>query len=76
MRRAKSLGVPLASYFKAAARAFADGHASMDIMLDEQLNAKTRRELEAIHRDIKKGRNLSPGFTSVEEMKRYLRRAK
>ena len=74
MKRAKIAGVPLASYFKAAARALADGRANMDIVFDERLNAKTRRELKAIHRDIQEGRNLSPAFNSVEEMEKYLRR--
>lgn len=75
MKRAKSIGVPFASYLKAATRAFADGNVGMDIVR-EKLNAKTRRELIAVHRDIEKGRNLSPAFSTAEDMERYLRRDK
>ena len=71
MKRAKAAGVPLASYFKAAARALADGRASMDIVTEEKFNAKTARELRSILNDIEKGRNII-SFKNTKDMDDYL----
>ena len=72
MSRAKREGVPFASVLKMAAKAYAEGETSVVIRPTERLNAKTRRELLAIHRDIVRGKNLSPAFSSAKEMDRYL----
>ncbi|MBI4093501.1 hypothetical protein HY417_00925 [Candidatus Kaiserbacteria bacterium] len=72
MKRAKREGIPFASVLKMAAKAYADGRFSVDIQARERLNAKTLKKLHAIHRDIVRGKNLSPEFTSAEEMDKYL----
>ena len=76
MRRAKREGVPFAAVLKLATKAFAEGRFSVDIQHSERFNAKTARELRAALADAKKGRNISPAFSTVEEMERYLRPAK
>jgi len=41
---------------------------------EERFNAKTAREIRAAIKDIKAGRNLSPAFSTVEEMRAWLDR--
>jgi len=72
MKRAKREGVPFASVLKMAAKAYAEERFSVDIQSAERLNAKTLKELQSIHRDIVRGRNLSPAFSTAAEMDRYL----
>ena len=72
MKRAKKEGVPFASVLKFAAKAFAEGKFDVGIHVGERLNAKTVKELRAIHRDIERGKNLSPVFSSGREMDEYL----
>lgn len=38
----------------------------------EEFNAKTRRDVERVLKDIKEGKNLSPSFTTVKEARAYL----
>ncbi|OGG77158.1 hypothetical protein A3B35_02620 [Candidatus Kaiserbacteria bacterium RIFCSPLOWO2_01_FULL_54_24] len=71
MRRAKQEGVPFASVLKLATKAFAEGKFDVGIVSEERFNAKTEKELRAIHRDIKLGRNLIK-FKSSKEMDDYL----
>jgi hypothetical protein len=71
MKRAKSAGVPFASYLRQAAQDFAEGRRGMAIV-EEKFNAKTARALRAASADFKKGRNVSPIFTSGKEMDAYL----
>jgi len=76
MRRAKREGVPFASILKMMTKAFADGEYSVKLVREERFNAKTARELRSALKDIEKGRNLSPAFSTVEEMDRYLNKLK
>jgi len=39
---------------------------------EEHFNAKTAREIREAIKDIKAGRNLSPAFSTVAEMRAYL----
>lgn len=72
MKRAKSVGIPLASYLRQAAEDFAEGKTSMAIVRSELPNAKTARELRAAREDIKKGKNVSPAFTTAEDALSWL----
>jgi len=72
MKRAKSVGIPLASYLRQAAEDFAEGKTSMAIVRSEIPNAKTARELRAAREDIKKGKNMSPAFTTAEDALSWL----
>ena len=72
MKRAKSAGIPFAAYLRQAAEDFAEGKTSMAIVRAEIPNAKTARILRAASEDIRKGRNLSPAFTSADDATNYL----
>lgn len=72
MKRAKSVGIPLASYLRQAAEDFAEGKVGMAIVRAEVPNAKTAKILRAAQEDFKKGINMSPAFTTSEAMDAYL----
>jgi len=72
MKRAKREGVPFASVLKLATKAFAEGKFDVGIHVEEKFNKKTAMEIRAALRDIEKGRNLSPAFSSGKEMDKYL----
>lgn len=71
MKRAKVAGIPFASYLRQAAADFAEGRRGMAIV-EEKFNATTARQLHAALRDIKKGKNISPVFSSGKAMDDYL----
>ena len=70
MKKAKSEGITLSTVLKSSVAAYALGE--IDFGLKEEFNAKTRREIEEALDDIAKGKNLSPRFSSVAEMRKYL----
>lgn len=72
MKRAKSVGIPFATYLRQAAEDFVEGKTSMAIVRAEVPNAKTARELRSATADIRNGKNLSPAFSIAEEMDIYL----
>lgn len=71
-KQAKKGGFSLSDYYRRATYSLAEGERSMEIVDKPKLNAKTIRELIKISKDIKEGKNLSPTFSSVAEMKKYL----
>lgn len=76
MKRAQSEGLPFAAVLKLATKAYVEGSLSVDLTSKEEFNPKTRREIEKALRDIKEGKNLSPGFTTAKEAIAYLRNIK
>ncbi|HEY4505977.1 MAG TPA: hypothetical protein VJJ24_00785 [Candidatus Paceibacterota bacterium] len=72
MKRAKSAGVPFAVFLKMATEAFAEGQYRVGIISREIPNAKTAREIASARADFKKGKNISPAFTSGKKMDAYL----
>lgn len=72
MKKAQTEGIAFASVLKLATKAFVAGDLDVALVEKEEFNAKTRREIEAAIRDIEAGRNLSPKFKTVAEMKKYL----
>lgn len=71
MKKAQSQGLPFASVLKFATRAYVEGEFNIG-MKEEKFRPAVRKEIAAALRDIKQGKNLSPVFHSVEEMKEYL----
>ncbi|OGY91410.1 MAG: hypothetical protein A3H70_00085 [Candidatus Komeilibacteria bacterium RIFCSPLOWO2_02_FULL_48_11] len=72
MKKARQEGVPFASIFEFAANAYVCGQFNVDLAGQEVFNDKTRRELIEISKDIKEGKNLSPRFKTIQEIKDYL----
>ena len=72
MRRAKQEGLPFAAFLKVATEAYAEGEYRVGIIRTETPNAKTGKLLRSARADFKKGRNLSPTFSSGKAMDAYL----
>lgn len=73
MKKAQNEGITFSSVLKLATQAYVDGEANVRFVSQPQLNAKTRRELIKISKDIKEGKNLSPRFNNVEDAIAYLK---
>lgn len=70
MKKAKKEGVPFSAVLKMAVKAFVEDKLNLGLIGD--FNLKTSRELRKIYKDIRKGKNLSPGFSTVAEMRKYI----
>jgi hypothetical protein len=73
MQKAQAEGFPFAFVLKMATQAYVDNNLDVQLVARPKLNEKTRRELIKISKDIKQGKNLSPGFNNVEEAIAYLK---
>ncbi len=74
MKRAQKEGVPLASVLKLATQAYANGDLDMGLIVHEPFNARTRRAMDSITKDVLKGKNLSPEFTNADDIITYLKK--
>ena len=70
MKKAKKEGIPFSAVLKMAVKAFVEDKFNIGYIGD--FNLKTSRELREIYKDIRKGKNLSPGFSTAAEMRAYL----
>jgi len=70
MKKAKREGIPFAAVLKMAVKAFVEDKFNIGYIGD--FNLKTSRELRKIYKDIRAGKNLSPVFSTVAEMRKYL----
>lgn len=73
MKKARNEGVAFASVLKLATQAYVDGVLEVQVVAQPKLNAKTRRELLRISKDIRQGKNLSPSFGNAKEAIAYLK---
>lgn len=71
-KQAKNGGFSLSDYYRRATISLADGECTMEIVNRPQLKDSVVRELLKISKDAKEGKNLSPVFHTIEEMKKYL----
>ncbi len=72
MKRAKLEGVPLAFVLKMATQAYADRKMDVAVVAEPKFNYKTDKEVRQALKDIKRGKNLSPGFTNAKDAIEYL----
>ncbi len=78
-KRAKAEGTTLSSVLRQAAMNYYSGQTRMGLVdlswapvEDEEVNAKTKRDLARAHSDYKMGRNMSPVFHDVKSMMAYV----
>lgn len=72
---AKKIGFPLGTLINAFLRQFIRDEAinfAMKPQVPYRMNMKLEKELAAIHKDIKRGKNMSPIFKDIEEALDYL----
>lgn len=72
MKQAQQDGVPFSTVLKLATKAYAEGKLRLSISDVPSFNEATRKEIKQALDDIKKGKNLSPAFSSAKEMDAYL----
>jgi antitoxin component of RelBE/YafQ-DinJ toxin-antitoxin module len=73
MKKAQNEGIAFATVLKLATQAYVKGYLDVDLVSQPRLNAKTRKELEKISKDIKEGKNLSPAFDNAGDAIAYLK---
>ena len=73
MKKARKEGIAFASVLKLATKAYVDGALEVQLVAQPSLNAKTRRELLSISRDIRRRKNLSPSFDNAKDAIAYLK---
>ncbi len=79
-KRAKAEGTTLSSVLRQAAMDYYAGRTRVGLIDlsqipvgTEELNAKTKRALVRAERDFRLGRNISPAFTDIESIRKYLK---
>jgi len=72
MRKAKSQGIPVSAVLRFAMQAFVEGN--LNIGIAEEFNARTSRRIARALKDISEGKNISPAFSSADEMVAHLRK--
>ena len=73
MKKARKEGIAFASVLKLATKAYVSGALEVQLVAQPKLNAKTRRELQGISKDIREGENLSPSFANAKDAIAYLK---
>lgn len=73
MVKAKHVGIPLAAILKFATKAFIDGDLTLGLVGSAKFNATTHREIKSALKDIAHGKNLSSGFSSAAQAKKFLK---
>lgn len=73
IKKAQNEGLPLTAVLKLATKAYVEGGLDVQLVTQPKLNAKTRRELQRISKDIRQGRNLSPPFDNAKDSIAYLK---
>ena len=73
MKKAHKDGLPLTAVLKLATQAYVSGDLCIELVRQPRLNAKTRRELVKISKEIRQGKNLSPVFESAKGAIDYLK---
>lgn len=73
MKKADQEGLAFSTVLKLATQAYVNGDLEVGIEKPQRLNAKTRRELIQISKDIEQGKNLSPAFRNAKDAIAYLK---
>ncbi len=73
MKKAQNEGIAFAAVLKLATQAYIKGDLEVELVSRPKLNEKTRRKLIKISKDIKAGKNLSPGFSRASDAIAYLK---
>ncbi len=73
IKKAQDEGLPFTAVLTLATHAYVNGDLDVRLVRQPRLNAKTRRELLKISKDIREGKNLSPLFDNAEQAIAYLK---
>lgn len=73
MKKAKEKGIAFSSVLNFAADAFVNDRLNVGLIIDEELNSRTKKILAQERQDIREGKNLSPEFDNVKDAIAYLK---
>lgn len=73
MKKAREKGTTFSSVLNFAADAFVNDRLNVGLIIDEELNPRTKKILARARQDIKEGKNLSPEFDNVKDAIAYLK---
>jgi hypothetical protein len=73
MKKAKEQGTTFSSVLNFATNAFVDGQLNVGLIVNEELNPRTKKMLARELKDIKEGKNMSPEFTHAKDAIAYLK---
>lgn len=73
MKKAREKGITFSSVLNFAADAFVNDRLNIGLIINEELNQRTKKMLSLALKDIKEGKNLSPEFDNVKDAIAYLK---
>jgi hypothetical protein len=73
MKKAKEQGTTFSSVLNFAANAFVDGQLNIGLIVNEELNSRTKKMLARELKNIREGKNMSPEFTNAKDAIAYLK---
>jgi len=73
MKKSRSEGVAFSSVLKLATKAFVDGDLDVRMAPRRELNEKTKKIIEKELKEIREGKNISPGFDNAKDAIAYLK---
>lgn len=73
MKKAKEKGIAFSSVLNFAADAFVKDQFNVGLIIDEELNSRTKKILAREREDMKTGKNMSPAFDNAKDAIAYLK---
>ena len=73
MRKAQNEGISFTTILKLATKAFVDNELNVGLVVKEVFNPHARKSIAHKLKDIKEGKNISPGFNNAKDAIAYLK---
>ena len=73
MRKAQNEGISFTTILKLATKAFVDNELNVGLVIKEVFNPSARKSIVRELKDIKSGKNISPGFNNAKDAIAYLK---
>jgi hypothetical protein len=74
MAKAQHEGIAFSSILKFPTKAFVDGDLNLGLIGSEKFNSTVGRDVANAQKDISKGKNLSPSFSSAKAAINFLKK--
>ena len=73
MKKAQREGISFTTILKLATRAFVENQLNVGLVTKEEFNPRTRKAIIRELKDVKNGKNISPGFNNAKDAIAYLK---
>jgi antitoxin component of RelBE/YafQ-DinJ toxin-antitoxin module len=74
MKKAQNQGIAFSSILKMATQAYIVGDLELQLVVEPRFNERTKKLLARELKDIKEGKNISPGFDNAKDAVDYLKK--